>query len=79
MLCGPKCPADVIHFGRTWKGCYAHRICLHPVVEYPDELQPILLIIQNGFIEHDQQIAVWQRQAIVRAAAKWRRPVAVGD
>src|SRR2546430_7417815 len=36
-------------------------------------------MIENGLVEHDEQIAVRQRQTIVRAAAERRRPIAMGD
>ena len=49
------------------------------VVENPDELEAVLLVVEHRLVEHDEQIAVRQRQAIVRAAAERRRPVAVDD
>jgi hypothetical protein len=71
--------AHIVGFRRRGKGGNAHRICLRPVVEDPDELEAILLVIEHGFVEHDEEIARRQRQAIVGAAAERRRPVAVGD
>src|SRR4029079_11142248 len=55
----------------------ADRIGFHAVVEHPDMLDAVLLVIEHRFVEHDQQIAVRQRQAIVGAAAERRRAVAV--
>ena len=36
-------------------------------------------MVEHGLVENDEEIAVGQRQAIVRAAAEGRRPVAVRD
>src|SRR5262249_6662184 len=71
--------AHIVLFRRRGEGGNTDRICLCPVVEHPDELEPILLMIEHGFIEDDEQIAVRQRQAIVRAAAERRRPIAMGN
>ena len=43
------------------------------------ELEPVLLVIEHGLVEHDEEIAVGQGQAIVRPAAERRRPVAMRD
>jgi len=71
--------AHIVGLRRRGKGGDAHRICLGPVVEHPDELEAILLVIEHGFVEHDEKIALRQRQAIVRAAAERRAPVAVDN
>ena len=69
----------VVRLRRRREGGNAHGISLYAVIEHPDELEAIFLMIQNGFIEHGQQIAVGQRQAIVGAATERRRPVPLGD
>src|SRR6266852_711645 len=69
----------VVRFGRRREGRDAHRILRRTDVEQPDQLEAILLVIEHGFVEHDQQIAVGQRQAVVRAAAEGRGPVAMDD
>ena len=50
-----------------------------PVVEEPDQLQPVLQMVEHGLVEHAQQLALGQGQAIVGAAAEGRAPVAVDD
>ena len=40
------------------------------VVKHPDQLEAVLLVIEHGFVEDDEQLAIWQRQAIVCAAAE---------
>ncbi|CAH0326137.1 hypothetical protein SRABI106_04571 [Rahnella aquatilis] len=69
--------ADVIPFLRLRKGRNTHRIRRLAHVKQPDQLLAIFLIIQHCLVEHDQQIPVRQRQRGMRAAAKWRTPVAV--
>ena len=36
-------------------------------------------MVEHGLVEHHQQVAIRQRQAVVRAAAERRRPVPVHD
>ena len=58
------------------KGGDAHRIMFDAVIEHPDELEPVFLMIKDCLIEHDEQIAIRQGQAVVGASAEARRPVA---
>jgi hypothetical protein len=48
-------------------------------VEDPDVLQPVLEIVEHRLVEHHQEVAVGQRQAVVGSALERRRPVAVDD
>ena len=69
----------VICFRRSRKGRNADGVGAVAIVEHPDQLQAVLLVVEHRFVEHDEQLAVRQRQAIVRAAAERRAPVAVDD
>ena len=42
------------------------------IVENPDQLEAVLLVVEHRLVEHHQQLAIRQRQAIVRAAAERR-------
>ena len=65
--------ALVVGLGRLRKRRDADRVGLVAVVEHPDVLDPVLLVVEHGLVEHDEQVAVGQRQAVVRAAAERRR------
>ena len=49
------------------------------VVEQPDQLEPVLQIVEHRLVEHAQELALGQGQAVVGAAAEGRAPVAVDD
>ncbi len=53
------------------------RVCRVLDVEDPDVLEPVLEIVEHGFVQHHEQVAIGHRQAVVRAALEWRRPVDV--
>lgn len=69
----------VISFIRLRESGDTHRICRLANVEQPDQLLPILLVIQYRLIKHHQQIPVRERQRGVGTAAKRRAPVTVAD
>src|SRR6185312_16014230 len=72
-------PARVVGFRRRRKGGDADGVFPLAVVKHPNELEPVLLMIEHGLVENDQQVAVRQWQAVVGPTAERRRPVAVRD
>src|SRR5712671_3750470 len=69
----------VVCFGRGREGRDAHGVAGRADVEQPDELEPVLLMIEHRLVEHHQQVAIGQRQAIMGASPEGRAPVAVRD
>src|SRR4051794_25092129 len=58
----------VIGFRRRREGRNAYRIGGNAVVEDPDKLESVLLMIEHRLVEGHQQFAIRQRQANVRSA-----------
>ena len=77
----PEMAADleIVLVRRLREGRDADRVGLHLIVEDPDRLEPVLLIVEHGLVDDDEQIALGQRQRVVRAAAERRRPDLVDD
>src|SRR4051812_20553887 len=61
------------------EGRDADRVGRDAVVEQPDQLQPVLQIVEHRLVQYTQQLALGQGQAVVGAAAEGRAPVAVDD
>src|SRR5215471_21608485 len=70
---------DVIDLGWRWKRGNADRILGIPEIKNPDQFEAILLVIENGFVKHDEEVTVRQWQTIVCAAAEGRTPVSMRD
>ena len=65
---------DIVAVVRQRERCDADRVRLDLIVEHPDRLETVLHIVEHRFVEDDEQISVWQGQAVVRPAAERRRP-----
>ena len=74
-------PADlqIVLVVRLGEGRDRDRVRLHLVVEHPDRLEPVLLVVEHRLVDDDQEIAVGEGQRVVRAAAEGRRPDLVDD
>ena len=70
---------QIVLVGRLREGGDADRVRLHLVVEHPDRLEPVLLVVEHGLVDDDQEIALRQWQRVVRSAAERRRPDLVDD
>ena len=64
----------VLHVGDR-AGGDRHRVGLLAAVEDPDQLRPVLGVVDHGFVGDDQQLALEQRQHGVREAGERRRVV----
>src|SRR5260221_13589230 len=57
----------------------ADRVRLDLVVEHPDRLEAVLHVVEHSLVEDDEEVAIGERQAVMRAPTEGRRPVAMYD
>src|SRR6185437_14130356 len=70
---------EIVLVRRCREGRDADRVGLDLVVEYPDGLEPIFLIVEHRLIDNHEQVATRQRKSVVRTTAERWSPHFVSD